>query len=362
MVRKLNFNPGPSALPLPVLEKVRDEFLDFQGTGMSIVEISHRSKDFEKTLAKAKENLRKILTIPETYEIIFVGGGASLQFSMVPMNFLAEDKVADYVCTGEWAQRAIKEAKMFGKVNEAASSEKDKFRYIPKEFKWTPDASYVHITTNNTIYGSQWHTIPEVGSVPLIADMSSDFMSHKFDVSKFVLIYAGAQKNIGPAGVTVAIVRKDFLSHVVTSRKIPTMLQYKTHVEKDSLYNTPPVFGIYIVEKVTEWALQVGGLAQIEEWNRKKTEMVYGLLDSMSDFYKGMVQKDSRSSMNVTFNLPSEELEKKFVKEAEGLGFVGLAGHRALGGLRISMYNAVTVEAIATLCQFMTDFAKKNKK
>lgn len=361
MIRKMNFNPGPAALPLPVLEKVRDEMLDFKGTGMSILEVSHRSKDFEQTLDKTKENLRKILTIPDTYEMIFLGGGASLQFDMLPTNFLAEDQIADYVCTGEWAQRAIKEAKLFGKVNEAASSEKDKFRYIPKEFKWTPNASYAHITTNNTIYGSQWQTFPDVGSVPLVADMSSDFMSRKFDVNRFSLIYAGAQKNIGPAGVTLVIVRKSFLDRVVTSRKIPIMLQYKNHVEKNSLYNTPPVFGIYIIEKVTEWTLQIGGIAQIEEWNRQKTEMVYSLFDSMPNFYQGMVDKDSRSSMNVTFRLPNETLEKKFLAEAATHNFVGLAGHRAIGGMRISMYNAVTVESIAKLCEFMKDFAQKNK-
>lgn len=362
MVRKLNFNPGPSALPLPVLEKVREEMLDFRGSGMSILEISHRSKDFEASLAAAKSNLRKIMGIPETHEIIFVGGGASLQFSMIPMNFLGDNQIADYIVTGEWAQRAVAEAVLFGKAHTAASSEKDKFTYIPKEYQFTPNAQYVHITTNNTIYGTQWKHIPDVGNVPLIADMSSDFMSKPVDISKFALIYAGAQKNIGPAGVTMVIIRKDFLDKVVAGRKIPTMLQYKTHVSKDSLYNTPPVFGIYVIELVSEWALKQGGIQKIEEANNAKAGLLYATIDSMPDFYKGMANKDSRSYMNITFHAPSKELEEQFASEAKKAGLVGLAGHRAIGGLRASLYNAVTLEAVQKLCDFMKEFAHKNKK
>jgi len=334
---------------------------DFQGTGMSILEISHRSDAFEKCLARAKQNLRDIMDIPNDYEIIFVGGGASTQFAMIPMNFLGDDQTADYVCTGEWAQKAIKEAKLFGKVNTAASSEKESFRYIPKEFKFTADARYVHITTNNTVYGSQWHTFPETGAVPLFADMSSDIMSHKVDIRKFSLIYAGAQKNLGPAGVTVVIIRKNLLERVVPNRKIPTMLQYKTHVEKDSLYNTPPVFAIYVIALVTDWTKQIGGLAKIEELGQQKAKLVYDTIDAYPEFYRGMIDKDSRSKMNATFRLPTEELEKKFASEAEARGFLGLKGHRSVGGMRISMYNAMTVDGIQALCAFMHEFVKKHK-
>ncbi len=364
MGRKMNFNPGPSALPLSVLEKVRDEFLDFHGTGMSIVEISHRSKEFEATLALAKSNLRKVMSIPDTHEIIFLGGGASLQFDMVPMNFLGDNQIADYIVTGEWAQRAEKEARFFGKTNIAASSEKDKFTYIPKECKLTPNANYVHITTNNTIYGSQWklENIPNVGNVPLIADMSSDFMSRPVDISKYSLIYAGAQKNIGPAGVTMVIICKKFLEKVVTCRKIPTMLQYKLHVDKDSLYNTPPVFAIYMLALVTDWAIQQGGIDKIQEINTKKAELLYNTIDSIPDFYKGMVEKDSRSQMNITFRVPTDELEEKFAAESKARGLIGLRGHRAIGGLRASLYNAVTLEAVQALCEFMKEFAQKNMK
>ena len=273
MVRKFNFNPGPAVLPLSVLQKVQAEFNDYHGVGMSIVEMSHRSKEFEAILAHAKQNFRDILGIPETYEIIFLGGGASLQFAMIPMNFLGKDQVADYVNTGEWARRAIKEAKLFGKVHVAGDTEKENYTYLPDNLQFSKEAQYVHITSNNTIFGTQWPSYPETGDVPLIIDMSSDFMSHKIDVSKCALIYAGAQKNIGPAGVTAVIIRKDMLERLA-SREIPTMMQYKTHVDNNSLYNTPPVFSIYMIDLVTDWIKEMGGLAKIEEINDKKAKMI----------------------------------------------------------------------------------------
>lgn len=361
MDRKFNFNPGPAILPLEVLETAGRDFVNYKGLGMSMLELSHRSKDFEKVLTKAKADITEILGIPEGYEIIFVGGGASTQFAMVPMNFLAEGKSADYVDTGTWSSKAIKEAKLFGNVNIAASSKEQKFDHIPTTFDFKADAAYVHITSNNTIYGTQYKTFPETGNVPLIADMSSDFMSHTFDVSKFSMIYAGAQKNAGPAGVTVVIIKKDMLEKVV-DRPIPTMLKYSTHVDNNSLYNTPPVFNIYIVGLVAEWILKQGGLSKIQEINEAKGKLLYDLIDAMPEYYRGTVQKDSRSLMNATFRLPSEELEAKFIEEAKGKNLVGLKGHRSVGGIRVSMYNAMPYEGIETLCAFMKEFAAANPK
>ena len=360
MVRKFNFNPGPATLPLSVLEKVQAEFLDFKNAGMSIVEISHRSKEFEALLEHAKATLKEIMGIPDTHDTIFVGGGASLQFAMIPMNFLGENECADYVNTGEWSQRAIKEARAFGKVNLAACSEADKFSYIPNQFNFSPEARYLHITSNNTIFGTQWPSFPEAGQVPMFVDMSSDFLSRRLDVNKFSLIYAGAQKNAGPAGVTIIILRKDMLGRVV-SRKIPTMLQYKTHLENNSLYNTPPVFAIYMCSLVFDWIKEIGGLEKVEEINEKKARLLYDTIDGMPEYYKGTVQKESRSRMNVTFRLPSEELEKKFVSEASKLNLHGLKGHRSVGGIRVSMYNALPLEGIEKLTAFMKEFAATNK-
>lgn len=361
MVRKFNFNPGPATLPLSVLQKIQAEFIDYHGIGMSIVEMSHRSKEFEAILQHTKQNLRDILGIPETHEIIFLGGGASLQFAMVPMNFLGKDQTADYVNTGEWAKRAIKEAKLFGKVNLAGDTEVANFTYLPSELKFLPEARYVHITSNNTIYGTQWPGYPETGQVPLFVDMSSDFMSRRVDVSKCALIYAGAQKNAGPAGVTIIIIRKDMLSRVV-AREIPTMMQYKIHVENNSLYNTPPTFAVYMVDLVTDWIKEMGGLKKVEEVNNQKAKLIYDTIDSMPDFYKGTVKKEHRSKMNITFRLPSEDLENKFCKEAEAKNFYGLKGHRSVGGMRASVYNAFPLEGAEKLCQFMKEFAIKNKK
>ncbi len=362
MVRKFNFNPGPGALPLSVLQKAQAEFSDYRGVGMSIVEMSHRSKEFEAILAHVKQNFRDILSIPETHEILFLGGGASLQFAMIPMNFLGKDQVADYVNTGEWARRAIKEAKLFGKVHVAGDTESHNYTFLPENLQFSQNASYVHITSNNTIFGTQWPSYPQTGDVPLLIDMSSDFMSRKVDISKYALVYAGAQKNIGPAGVTAVIIRKDMLNKVV-AREIPTMMQYKTHIENNSLYNTPPVFSIYMVDLVTEWVKEMGGLQKMEEFNDKKAKMIYDAIDSMPDFYKGTVtNKEHRSKMNITFRLPSEELEKKFDQEATAKNLYGLKGHRSVGGMRASVYNAFPMEGVEALCQFMKEFAAKNRK
>ena len=361
MTRKFNFNPGPATLPLSVLEKVHSEFLDYQGKGMSIVEISHRSPDFDAILKQTKKNILDILELSDNYEIVFLGGGASLQFAMIPMNFLGEDQCADYINTGAWSQKAIKEAKLFGKVNVVASSESDNFKHIPTALNLSSEARYLHITSNNTIFGTQWQTFPDSGQVPMLVDMSSDIFSRRLDAGKFAMIYAGAQKNAGPAGVTIVIIRKDMLERVVT-RKIPTMLSYKTHIDKDSTFNTPPVFAVYMIQLVTEWIKEMGGLGKVEEINRQKSSLLYQTIDSMPKFYQAVVtDPQSRSHMNVTLRLPSEELEKKFIAAAAAKDFHGLKGHRSVGGIRVSMYNALPLEGIEKLTQFMKEFAANNK-
>lgn len=360
MKRIHNFNPGPAALPLDVLKKIQEEMLDYQGTGMSILEISHRSKEFEACLSRTKDSLRKLMGIPDTHEILFTSSGGSLQFTMVAMNFLGEKQVADYVLSGYWAEKAFKEAKLFGKVNVAGTSEADKFSFIPNSFQFTPEARYVHITSNNTIYGTQWQTYPDTKGIPLFADMSSDFMCRQIDVSKFALIYAGAQKNIGPAGVTIVIIRKDLADKIVPDRKIPSMLDYRTYIKENSLYNTPPAFAIYAVGLVAEYAEKIGGAKKIEEINRQKAKLVYDTIDAFPKLYKGTVKPESRSLMNAPFLLPNEEVEKKFLKEAGAKDFIGLKGHRSVGGCRISMYNWVPLESVQKLTEFMKEFAKKN--
>ncbi|MDQ7825500.1 MAG: 3-phosphoserine/phosphohydroxythreonine transaminase [Candidatus Eremiobacteraeota bacterium] len=356
--RVYNFNPGPATLPYPVLEKAAKSVLEFEDQGMSILEMSHRSKQYEKVNSQAEADIKALMGLSEDYRVLFMGGGASLQFAMIPLNLLREGMVADYINTGEWSTRAIKEAQKIGKVNVAASSEDRKFTYIPKTFNFTKGATYVHMTTNNTIYGTQWHTIPEVGDTPLFADMSSDILSQTMDFNKFSLIYAGAQKNLGPAGVTIIILKKSLLEKC--SEKIPLLLSYKTHEKNNSLYNTPPVFSVYVVGLVLEWIKEQGGLKKIEEINRKKQELLYHTLDEMSDFYKPNVDKDSRSWMNVTFRLPSEELEVKFADEAKKTGLHGLKGHRSAGGMRASLYNALPLEGVEKLTEFMKTFAKTN--
>ncbi|MCS7182374.1 MAG: 3-phosphoserine/phosphohydroxythreonine transaminase [Thermoanaerobaculum sp.] len=361
MNRAHNFNPGPAALPLEVLQRVQAELLDFAGTGMSILEISHRSKDYEAVHNAAQQLLRELLGIPEQYHILFLGGGASLQFSMVPMNLLGPGVSADYIITGAWSQKAWKEAKLVGSPRIAATTEVDgKFTRIPKqeELDLDPNARFVHITSNNTIFGTQWHTFPHTGSVPIVADMSSDLLWRPFDIRPFGLIYGGAQKNLGPAGVTVVIIREDLLA--ASREDIPIILRYKTHAKENSLYNTPPVFAIYIVKLVLEWIKERGGLSWMEQENRAKAARIYGVIDAFPEFYRAPVEKDSRSFMNAVFRLPSEELEAKFLEEAKKRRFVGLKGHRSVGGMRVSMYNFVPRASIEELAVFMEDFAKKN--
>ena len=363
MTRVLNFNAGPAALPLPALERARDELLDFQGTGMSIMEHSHRGKDYEAVHNEAIALIRELLGVPEEYHVLFLQGGASQQFAVIPMNLLPAGKSADYVITGGWSEKAYEEAGRIGTARIAANTVQDDKRYtrIPQqgELQLDPGAAYVHITTNNTLFGTQWHYTPDVGNVTLVGDMSSDFLWRKFDVTKYGLIYAGAQKNIGPSGVVVVLVRKDLVD--AGRKDIPVIFRYDTHAKNNSLYNTPPTFGIYLIRNVLAWAKQVGGLAQIEAWNRTKGEVLYGAMDAAPEFYRAPVAKDSRSLMNVVFRLPSEALEDKFVNEAKKRGMVGLKGHRSVGGIRVSTYNAVTVEAVQTLAGFMGEFEKANR-
>lgn len=356
--RIINFNPGPCALPLEILEKAAGELTDYAGTGMSVMEISHRSKQFQAIVDEAAGLMKELLGIPDGYKVLFLGGGASSQFYFVPMNFLGGG-TADYIHTGAWSKKAIKEAKAFGTVNVAATAEEAKFNFIPKQadLKLTADAKYVHYTSNNTIYGTEFHYIPDV-KAPLICDMSSDIMSYPFDVSKFSLIYAGAQKNLGPAGVTVVIGKESYLE--TGSDQIPTMVQYRTHVKENSLYNTPPCWNIYILKLFLEWVKGKGGLKEMAARTKAKADLLYGAIDEMADLYKGHAQKDSRSNMNVTFNLAGgEEQEKKFIEEAGKAGFGGSKGHRSVGGIRVSMYNAIGPEDIQKFVAFMKDFYAK---
>ncbi|MGO8969455.1 MAG: 3-phosphoserine/phosphohydroxythreonine transaminase [Myxococcaceae bacterium] len=358
----INFNAGPAGLPLPALERARDEFIDFHGSGMSILEHSHRGKEYEAVHDEAIALLTEMLGVPPTHQILFLQGGASLQFAQVPMNFLPKDGSADYILTGTWSEKALDEAKLLGTPKVAATTLTADKRYtrIPKqsEVKLDAKAAYVHLTSNNTIFGTQWHTFPEVGAVPLIADMSSDILWRKIDVSKFGLIYAGAQKNIGPSGVTLVILERDLMSRA--RKDIPKILRYSTHAENNSLYNTPPTFAVYLMRNVLAWMKSVGGLAQVEKWNREKAELLYGALDKLSRFYRTPVEKDSRSVMNIVFRLGSESLEDKFVSDAKKAGMVGLKGHRSAGGIRVSAYNAVSPDNVRTLVGFMEDFARAN--
>jgi phosphoserine aminotransferase len=358
--RVYNFNPGPAVLPLPVLEEAQRHLLSLPGVGMSVLEISHRSKTFDEILAGAEADLRKLLGLGDNCSVIFLQGGASLQFTMVPMNFLPKDGAADYMVTGHWAQAALKEAKKLGKVNIAASTEAENFSRIPRpdEFKLDPRAAYVHFTSNNTIYGTQWRTEPAVGNVPLVCDASSDILSRRVEISKYALIYAGAQKNMGPAGVTTVIIRNDLLERV--PQGLPAMLDYKLQAEKKSVYNTPPVFAIYLLRLVLKWLADVGGLAEMERRNEEKAQLLYNAIDGSGGFYRGTAEKQSRSRMNVTFRLPSEELEEKFAKETTAQRLSGLKGHRSVGGLRASIFNAFPREGVEALVAFMKEFQRKN--
>ena len=357
--RILNFNAGPAALPLPVLEEIQANFLDFGGSGMSVTEISHRSKWFDDVINDTIDRFRRMLKLDDRYHVLFLQGGASMQFCMVPMNVLPDGASADYVDTGTWSTKAIKEARTLGKtVAVAASSEDKNYSYIPQTLALDDQAAYVHITSNNTIKGTQWHRFPDTGDVPLVADMSSDIMSRAFDPGPFGIIYAGAQKNIGPAGVCLVIIRDDMLARVPDS--LPSMLKYTTFATKNSMFNTPPCFAIYTVQLVLKWLEEtVGGLDAMAALNRKKAALLYDLLDAGA-FYHGTAAADSRSLMNVTFRLPSEDLEKRFVADALENGLGGLKGHRSVGGCRASIYNALSVQAVEALVQFMEEFARRN--
>lgn len=363
--RIYNFSAGPAVLPEEVLLEAQKDLFALPEVGMSILEISHRSKTYDAIHQEAKEGLKQLLNIPDDYAILFLQGGASLQFSMVPLNLMPPKNKADYILTGSWSKKAMKEAKRVGTVNVAATTEegegdKKYFKRIPKqsELKLDPDAAYVHFTSNNTIYGTEWQTEPEVGNVPLVCDASSDILSKPLDIKKYGLIYAGAQKNMGPSGVTLVIIRKDLLERSQDS--LHTMLNYKIHAENDSLYNTPNTFGIYIIKLVTKWLLGLGGLEEMYKINKKKAQLLYDCIDQSGGFYKGHAEKDSRSLMNVTFNLATEELEKKLIDEATKAGFSGLKGHRSVGGLRASIYNAFPIKGVEALVDFMKDFQKRN--
>jgi len=357
--RVFNFSAGPAVLPLEALEQVQRDLLSLPGVGMSILEVSHRSKPFEEILAGCEADLRRLGGIPDNYRVLFLQGGASLQFSMVPMNLLTAGSSADYIVTGAWSQKAVKEAKRVGAVKIAATTEAENFSRIPQqsELKLDPGAAYVHYTTNNTIFGTEFHYVPATGHVPLVADASSDIFSRPIDIAKYGLIYAGAQKNLAPAGVTLVIIRDDLLKR--TAATLPTMLQYGVHADNQSMYNTPPVFAIYVMRLVLAWLLKQGGLAEIDRRNARKADKLYAAIDR-TEFYRGHAAKDSRSRMNVTFRLPSEELEKKFAKEATAAGLDGLKGHRSVGGMRASIYNAFPEEGVDSLVQFMTEFERRN--
>lgn len=356
--RAFNFNAGPAALPLPVLERIREELLDWRGSGMSVMEMSHRSLEYEAINAAAEQKFRSLLAIPDDYAVIFVQGGGSLQFSMVPMNLCLPGKPVDVLHTGAWTTKAIGELKKSFSHNIAASTESEKFVRVPRsnEMKFSPGASYVYLCTNNTIEGTQWSTIPEVGAAPLVADMSSDIASRPIDVRKFGLIFAGAQKNLGPSGVTVVILRKDLAERA--DKNLPTILQYRTHIKDRSLYHTPPTFAVYVVGLVLEWIESLGGVAGIEKRNDAKAKLLYDTIEASGGFYRCPVEQSSRSKMNVVFRIAGgdETMEKQFAKGAAAAGLVGVPGHRSVGGMRISLYNAVTLEAVEALTTFMREF------
>ncbi len=357
MARVFNFGAGPAVLPEEVLEQAQKELLDFNGSGMSIMEHSHRGKEYDAVHQEAIANLSKLLNLPDTYSVLFIQGGASLQFAMVPVNLLGTGQTADYVDSGAWANKAIKEAKLVGNVNVVANTGKDIPTRMPRnaDLKLTKGAAYVHITSNETIAGSQWKVFPKT-EAPLVADMSSDILSRPFDIDQFGLIYAGAQKNLGPSGMAVVVLRKDLAERV--PEKALTMLKYKTYIEENSLYNTPPTFGIYILMLVTRWMLKMGPEALYRQ-NADKAARIYQVLDS-SGFYKATAVKDFRSDMNITFRLPTEALEEQFIKEASKAGMKGLKGHRSVGGIRASIYNAFPVAGVDALVSFMREFEKKN--
>jgi phosphoserine aminotransferase len=356
--RVYNFSAGPAVMPLSVLEEIQRDLVSLPGVGMSILEISHRSAAFESILAQAEADIRALATIPANYKVLFLQGGASLQFSMVPMNLLSPGATADYIDSGSWAEKAIKEAKRVGNVNVAATTKGENYSRVPRqeELKLTPGAAYVHMTSNNTIEGTEYKDLPAIDETPLVSDTSSDMFSRPIDVTRHALIYSGAQKNMGPAGVTVVIVRQDMLER--SNKSMPTMLNYAVHAENGSMYNTPPAFAVYALGLVMKWLLGTGGLSAIAIANERKAAKLYGEVDR-TGFYRGTAHRDCRSLMNVTFRLPTEELEKQFIKESTAAGLDGLKGHRSVGGMRASIYNAFPEEGVDVLVGFMREFERK---
>ena len=359
MNRVFNFSAGPANLPTEVLERARDEMLDWHGSGMSVMEMSHRGKDYMSIAAKAEADLRELMAIPDNYKVLFLQGGASSQFAMVPINLLGDKKSADYLLTGQWSKKAIAEAKRYCDVNIVADTSDSKFTTVPAEadLKFNPDAAYVHYTPNETIVGVEFPYIPDTGDIPLVADMSSTILSREIDVSKFALIYAGAQKNIGPAGLTIVIVREDLIGNA--KENMPAMFDYKTHADNDSMYNTPATYGWYLAGLVFEWLKEKGGLAAMEKINEKKAAKLYAAIEA-SDFFSSPIDKNCRSWMNVPFVLADAELDAKFIEEAAKKNLVTLKGHRSVGGMRASIYNAMPAEGIDTLVEFMAEFEKAN--
>ena len=359
MARVYNFSAGPAVLPEEVLQEAADEMLDYRGTGMSVMEMSHRSKAYDTIIKEAEADLRELMNIPDNYKVLFLQGGASQQFAMIPMN-LMKNRVADYIVTGQWAKKAYQDASLYGKANKIASSEDKTFSYIPdcSDLPISEDADYVYICENNTIYGTKFKTLPNTKGKPLVADVSSCFLSEPVDVTKYGVIYGGVQKNIGPAGVVIVIIREDLITEDVLPGT-PTMLRYKIHADADSLYNTPPAYGIYICGKVFKWLKKMGGLEAMKERNEKKAKILYDYLDE-SKLFKGTVRKEDRSLMNVPFITGNEELDAKFVKEAKEAGFENLKGHRTVGGMRASIYNAMPIEGVEKLVEFMKKFEAEN--
>ncbi len=359
MARVYNFSAGPSMLPEEVLKIAAEQMLDYEGTGESVMEMSHRSKEYDAIIKQAEADLREVMNIPDNYEVLFLQGGASTQFAMIPLNFMTKNKKADYVITGQWANNAYKEALKYGNARAVASSADKTYSYIPKVEKadFDPEADYVHICFNNTIYGTKWQEIPETGDVPLIVDISSCILSEPIDVSKFGMLYAGAQKNVAPAGLTIVIVRKDLLGNAMDIT--PTMLNYVTHSENESMFNTPPCYAIYVAGLVLKWIKKLGGLEKMAELNKKKAALLYDFLDN-SKLFKGTVVKEDRSLMNVPFITGNEELDAKFVKESKAAGFINLKGHRSVGGMRASIYNAMPYEGVEALVEFMKKFESEN--
>jgi len=359
MARVYNFSAGPAVLPEEVLKEAAAEMLDYRGTGMSVMEMSHRSKAYQQIIDEAEADLRKLMNIPDNYKVLFLQGGASQQFAAVPMN-LMKNGVADYIITGQWAKKAYQEAKLYGTANAIASSADKTFSYIPdcSDLPVSENADYVYICENNTIYGTKFHTLPNTKGKDLVADVSSCFLSEPVDVTRYGMLYGGVQKNIGPAGVVICIIREDLITEDVLPGT-PTMLRYKTHADAKSLYNTPPAYGIYICGKVFKWLLKNGGLEAMKEYNEKKAKILYDFLDQ-SQLFKGTVEKKDRSLMNVPFVTGSDELDAKFIKEATAAGFVNLKGHRSVGGMRASIYNAMPIEGVEKLVAFMDEFEKAN--